>query len=63
MKKVKWTLKYADGGTVLISQDAVPNLILQTGRYQAMAQHDTKIYSRTFEAVANREQTIELIAE
>ncbi|MEJ2227725.1 MAG: hypothetical protein P8Y67_05685 [Alphaproteobacteria bacterium] len=63
VEKVKWTLKYASGGTVLISQDAVPDLILQEGRYQAVAQHDAKTYSRTFEAVANREQTIELIAE
>ncbi len=63
VEKVKWTLKYADGGTVLISQDAVPDLILQTGRYQVMAQHNAKTYSRTFEATANREHTIELIAE
>ncbi len=63
VEKVKWTLKYADGGTVLISQDAAPDLILQTGRYQVMAQHNAKTYSRTFEAVANREHIIELIAE
>jgi hypothetical protein len=63
VEKVKWMLKYADGGTVLISQDAAPDLILQTGRYQVMAQHNSKTYSRTFEAVANREHIIELIAE
>jgi hypothetical protein len=63
VEKVKWTLKYADGGTVLISQDAVPDLILQTGRYQAMAQHNAKTYSRTFETLANQEHIIELIAE
>lgn len=61
--KVKWTLKYADGGTVLISQDAIPELVLQAGAYQAMAQHEAKTFSRTFDAAANDEQTIELIAE
>jgi hypothetical protein len=60
---VKWTLKYRDGGTVLISQDAIPKLILQAGNYQAMAVHQTKIFSRSFEAVAGSGQTIELIAE
>ncbi len=60
---VKWTLKYSGGGTVLISQDDAPALILQAGRYQAMAQHEKKTYSRAFEASANSEQTVELIAE
>ncbi len=60
---VKWTLKYSGGGTVLISQDDSPALILQAGRYQAMAQHEKKTYSRAFEASANSEQTVELIAE
>lgn len=63
LTKVKWTLKYSDGGTVLISQDAVPQLILQAGSYQIVAQHDSKTYSRTFDAAANQEETIELIAE
>jgi hypothetical protein len=63
MQHVKWTLKYADGGTVLISQDATPALILQTGSYQATAQHENKTFSRTFEAAPNADQTIEIIAE
>lgn len=63
MTQVKWTLKYTGGGTVLISQDATPALILQAGSYQATAQHNSKTFSRTFEAVSNADQTIELIAE
>lgn len=63
MEPVKWTLKYNGGGTVLISQDAVPTLILQAGNYQAMAQHEAKTYSQTFEAASNQEQTIEIIAQ
>ncbi len=63
MEPVKWTLKYNGGGTVLISQDAAPSLILQAGNYQAMAQHDAKTYSQTFEAASNQEQTIEIIAQ
>ncbi|WP_088348828.1 MULTISPECIES: hypothetical protein [Rhodomicrobium] len=63
MEKVKWTLKYNGGGTVLISQDATPSLILQAGHYQAMAQHDAKTYTQTFEAASNQEQIIELIAQ
>lgn len=61
--RVKWTLKYNGGGTVLISQDAVPALILQAGSYQAMAQHDTKTYTQTFEAASNQQQIIEIIAQ
>ncbi len=61
--RVKWTLKYSGGGTVLISQDASPALTLQAGRYQAMARHGNKTYSRVFEAAANSEQTVEIIAE
>lgn len=61
--RVKWTLKYNGGGTVLISQDAVPTLILQAGSYQAMAQHDTKTYTQTFEAASNQQQIIEIIAQ
>jgi hypothetical protein len=61
--RVKWTLKYNGGGTVLISQDAVPALILQPGSYQAMAQHDTKTYTQTFEAASNQQQIIEIIAQ
>jgi hypothetical protein len=63
MDRVKWTLKYNGGGTVLISQDAVPALILQAGSYQAMAQHDTKTYTQTFEAASNQQQIIEIIAQ
>ena len=63
MEPVKWTLKYNGGGTVLISQDAAPTLILQAGNYQAMAQHEAKTYSQTFEAASNQEQTIEIIAQ
>ena len=63
MEPVKWTLKYNGGGTVLISQDAVPTLILQAGNYQAMAQHEAKTYSQTFEAGSNQEQTVEIIAQ
>lgn len=63
MDRVKWTLKYNGGGTVLISQDAAPALILQAGSYQAMAQHETKTYSQTFEAASNQEQIIEIIAQ
>lgn len=63
MTDVKWTLKYPDGGTVLISQDAAPRLILQAGNYQAMALHQTKAFSRSFVAVAGSGQTIELIAD
>jgi hypothetical protein len=61
--RVKWTLKYNGGGTVLIAQDAAPALILQAGHYQAMAQHEAKTYSQTFEAVSNEEQTIEVVAQ
>ena len=63
IEPVKWTLKYNGGGTVLISQDASPSLILQAGNYQAMAQHEAKTYSQTFEAASNQEQTIEIIAQ
>lgn len=63
IEPVKWTLKYNGGGTVLISQDAAPSLILQAGNYQAMAQHGAKTYSQTFEAASNQEQTIEIIAQ
>jgi hypothetical protein len=63
IEPVKWTLKYNGGGTVLISQDAAPLLILQAGNYQAMAQHEAKTYSQTFEAASNQEQTIEIIAQ
>jgi hypothetical protein len=63
IEPVKWTLKYNGGGTVLISQDAVPTLILQAGSYQAMAQHEAKTYSQTFEAASNQEQTIEIMAQ
>jgi hypothetical protein len=63
VNKVKWTLKYNGGGTVLISQDAEPTLILQAGSYQAMAQHDAKTYTQTFEAASNQEQTVEIVAQ
>ena len=63
IEPVKWTLKYNGGGTVLISQDATPALILQAGNYQAMAQHEAKTYSQTFEAASNQEQTIEIIIQ
>jgi hypothetical protein len=61
--RVKWTLKYNGGGTVLIAQDAAPSLVLQAGHYQVMAQHEAKTYTQTFEAVSNREQTIEVVAQ
>ncbi len=61
--RVKWTLKYNGGGTVLISQDATPTLILQAGNYQAMAQHDSKTFTQSFEAVSNQEQVIEVVAQ
>jgi hypothetical protein len=63
MGRVKWTLKYNGGGTVLIAQDAAPALILQAGHYQAVAQHEAKTYSQTFEAIPNEEQTIEVVAQ
>jgi hypothetical protein len=61
--RVKWTVKYANGGTVLISQDSAPSLILQAGSYQVVAQHGAKTYSRAFEANANEVHTIELVAD
>ncbi len=61
--RVKWTLKYANGGTVLISQDDEPTLILQAGSYQVVAQYGSKTYSRAFEAIPNQVHTIELVAE
>jgi len=61
--RVKWTLKYANGGTVLISQDDAPSLILQAGSYQVVAQYGTKTYSRAFEANPNEVHTIELVVE
>lgn len=61
--RVKWTLKYNGGGTVLISQDAAPTLILQAGHYQAMAQHEAKTYTQTFEAISNREQVVEVVLQ
>lgn len=63
IERVKWTLKYNGGGTVLISQDAVPALILQAGNYQAVAQYQTKTYTQTFEAVSNREQIVEVVIQ
>lgn len=63
MERVKWTLKYNGGGTVLISQDAAPSLILQAGSYQAMAQHESKTYTQTFEAASNQEQIVEIVAQ
>jgi hypothetical protein len=61
--RVKWTVKYANGGTVLISQDDEPSLILQAGSYQVVAQYGSKTYSRAFEANPNEVHTIELVAE
>jgi hypothetical protein len=61
--RVKWTLKYANGGTVLISQDNAPVLTLQAGSYQVVAQHGAKTYSRAFEALPNEVHIIELITE
>lgn len=61
--RVKWTLRYANGGTVLISQDSAPSLIVQAGSYQVMAQHGTKTYTRAFEAAPNEVHTIELVTE
>ena len=61
--RVKWTLKYATGGTVLISQDDAPSLVLQSGSYQVVAQYGTKTYSRAFEANPNEVHTIELVVE
>jgi hypothetical protein len=61
--RVKWTVKYANGGTVLISQDSAPSLILQAGSYQVVAQHGAKTYSRAFEANANEVHIIELVAD
>ena len=61
--RVKWTLKYAGGGTVLISQDDEPSLILQAGSYQVVAQYGTKTYTRAFEANPNEVHTIEIVAE
>jgi hypothetical protein len=61
--RVKWTVKYANGGTVLISQDDAPSLILQAGSYQVVAQYGTKTYSRAFEANPNEVHTIELVVE
>jgi hypothetical protein len=63
MGRVKWTLKYNGGGTVLIAQDAAPALILQADHYQAVAQHEAKTYSQIFEAIPNEEQTIEVVAQ
>jgi hypothetical protein len=61
--RVKWTLKYAGGGTVLISQDDEPSLILQAGSYQVVAQYGTKTYTRAFDANPNEVHTIEIVAE
>lgn len=61
--RVKWTLKYNGGGTVLISQDAEPSLVLQAGTYQAVAQHGAKTYTHSFEAVADQKHLIEVVAE
>jgi hypothetical protein len=61
--RVKWTLKYNGGGTVLISQDAAPSLVLQAGTYQAVAQHGAKTYTHSFEAVPDQKHLIEVVAE
>ena len=58
---VKWTLKYNGSGTVLISQDAEPELTLQDGSYHAIAQHGSKTYTKVFEAKSNNDQIVELI--
>jgi hypothetical protein len=63
MDRVKWTLKYNGGGTVLISQDAEPSLILQAGSYQAIAQHDGKPYTSSFDAASGKGQVIEVEME
>lgn len=60
---VKWTLKFNGSGTVLISQDAEPKLILQSGDYQAVAQHGTKTYTQIFQAASNKDQIVEVIVK
>lgn len=61
LSPVKWTLKYNGAGTVLVSQDAEPELILQDGSYHAIAQHGSKTYTQIFEAKSNNDQIVELI--
>jgi hypothetical protein len=60
---VKWTMKYNGSGTVLITQDAEPELILQDGSYHAIAQHGSKTYTKVFEAKSNNDQIVELIVK
>lgn len=63
LSPVKWTLKYNGSGTVLISQDAEPELTLQDGPYHAIAQQGSKTYTKAFEAKSNNDQIVELIVK
>jgi len=63
LSPVKWTLKYNGSGTVLISQDAEPELILQDGSYHAIAQHGSKTYTQVFTAKSNNDQIVEIIVK
>ncbi len=57
---VKWTVKNNGSGTVVISQDTEPELILQDGAYQAVAQHGSNTYTQVFDAQSNNDQIVEI---
>lgn len=63
LSPVKWTLKYNGSGTVLITQDAEPELVLQDGSYHAIAQQGAKAYTKVFEAKSNNDQIVEVIVQ
>jgi len=63
LDRVRWTLKYNGGGTVLISQDAEPSLTLQAGDYQAVAQRDGKTYTHNFETSPDTTHLIVVVAK
>lgn len=60
LARVRWSLSDSAGAVVLTTTQALPQLVLKSGKYRATAQYGGKDFSTDFEIADNESKTVEV---
>jgi len=58
---VDWTVKTADGATVMTNSSTFPSTVLQEGDYVVLAKRGDQVYNRDFQVQAGQPKEIEVL--
>jgi|GEM_PF-6179505 len=60
LARVRWSLSDEAGAVVLTTTQALPQLVLKSGKYRATAQYGSKDFTGDFEVADNESKTVEI---